>query len=82
MPSSRKEKGSGVTSQNPWAIYSSRSVEQPQGRAAFIAWNNVEDENKYFSCTAQSDLMKFIIHTEKFAITRLQYFCQPKDLDF
>ena len=28
-------------------------VEQPQGRAAFIAWNNVEDENKYFSCTAQ-----------------------------
>ena len=41
MPtSSREEKGSGVTSPNPWA--SSRSLEQPIKSQSVVYWNNAE----------------------------------------
>ena len=38
--SSRKEKGSGVTSRNPWS--SSRSMEQPMKLQSGTYWNNAE----------------------------------------
>ena len=39
-PSSLEEKGSGVTSPNPWA--SSRSMEQPIKSQSSVYWNNAE----------------------------------------
>ena len=43
FPSSREEKGSGVTSPNPWA--SSRSMGRPMKSQSSIYWT----ENKYFN---------------------------------
>ena len=55
VPSSREEKGSGVTSPNPWA--SSRSVEQPIKLQSSIYWK----QEQVLQSTAHSDVMKFVI---------------------
>ena len=41
-PSSRKEKGFGVTSPNPWASSGSRSVEQLTKSQSGVYWTNAE----------------------------------------
>ena len=69
LPSSRKEKGSGVTSPNPSA--SSRNVKRPMKLQSGVYWNNAEARTSTSIGTLK---MKFIIHThtDKFAMLHKQ----------
>ena len=75
--SSRRGKGSGVTSPNPWAIAPEAWSGQSNCRAAFIGimqkWELVLQS--YHS----KPVMRFIIQRCNSILTRLQHFRNPKD---
>ena len=83
-PSSREEKGSGVTSSNLWA--SSRSVEWPMKSQSNMYWNNSEVRISTLIVPLKATLWIQYppILTNLYStltITRLLHFGKPKDLD-
>ena len=72
-------KGSGVTSQNSWAI--SRSLERPIKLQSSVYWNNAEvGTNTSIICS--KCIVKFVIQpicNSTLTITRLQDFRKPKN---
>ena len=58
----------GLVSQVGMLGPSSRNEKQPMKSQSSVYWNNAEARTSTSIVTAQSDVMKFIIHTGKFVI--------------